>query len=196
MALPHFDNVTPTATDEHEPVYPNLFEITFNFPDILGLSDDDETIMMLNTTAINGHVTTPDLNTAIQRFKYSGRLFLMPPQAENSVVENLSINFEVNVDDAFAIKTWNYLKNWYDLAWNSQTGELHYKRDMTGTIVVHLHDREGVVIRRIEYRNVQIKGVNGGFEDLDWSAGDIARGSANFAADYWVDQYFNITNEN
>lgn len=195
MALPHFNNITPVATDEHEPVYPNLFEITFNFPDILELSDEDETIMMLNTTAINGHVTTPELNTAIQRFKYSGRLFLMPPQAENSVVENLSINFEVNVDDAFAIKTWNYLKNWYDLAWNSQTGELHYKRDMSGSIVVHLHDREGVVIRRIEYRNVQIKGLNGGFEDLDWTNGDIARGQASFAADYWVDQYFNITNE-
>jgi len=193
MALPHFSNVSPTATDLHEPVYPNLFEITFNFPQLLGLTDGDQEIMMLNTTSISGHVTTPELGDAMQRFKYSGRLFLMPPTAENSVVKNLSIKYEVNVDDGNSIKTWNYLKKWYDLAWNTQTGELHYKRDMVGTIVVHLHDREGVVIRRIEYRNCQIKGLNGGFEDLDWSSGDIARGSANFIADYWVDQYFNIT---
>ena len=194
MALPHFNNVVPTATNLEEPVYPNLFEVTFNFPGLLELTDGDQDIMMLNTTKISGHVTTPDLTEAIQKFKYSGRLFLMPPTADNSVVKELGIDFEVNVDDNSSMKTWNYLKKWYDLAWNSQTGELHYKRDMVGTITVHLHDREGVVIRRIEYRNVQIKGVNGGFEDLDWGGTDIARGSAKFMADYWVDQYFDISN--
>ena len=194
MALPHFNVITPTATDLHEPVYPNLFEITFNFPQILELGDIDQDVMMLNTKSFTGHVTTPGLTTAKQQFKYSGRLFLLPPNVENSIVENLNIDFEVNVDDNFSIKTWNYLKKWYDLAWNSQTGELHYKRDMVGTITAHLHDREGVVIRRIEYRNVQIKGVNGGFEDLNWANNAIATGNAQFAADYWVDQYFDITN--
>lgn len=194
MALPHFNNKTSIATDLHEPVYPNLFEITFNFPQILELGDIDQDVMMLNTTSISGHVSTPGMTTAKQQFKYSGRLFLMPPTVDNSVVEDLSIKFEVNVDDNYSIKTWNYLKKWYDLAWNSQTGELHYKRDMVGTITTHLHDREGVVIRRIEYRNVQLKQVLGGFEDLDWTNAEIARGTANFAADYWVDQYFDITN--
>ena len=191
--IPHFNNITPIATDLHEPVYPNLFEVTFNFPQILGLSDVDQTIMMLNTKSISGHITTPGIATAMQQFKYSGRLFLMPPQAKDSVIDALSIDFEVNVDDKFSIKTWNYLKKWYDLNWNSQTGELHYKRDQVGTIVTHLHDREGVVIRRIEYRNVQIKDLDGGFETLKWDDTGIAVGKATFIADYWVDQYFDIT---
>ena len=194
MALPHFDNTTPTATNNEEPIYPNLFEITFNFPD-LGLGEIEQEIMMLNTTKISGHVSTPTLNTAKQQFKYSGRMFIMPPTVDQTIVESLIINYEINVDDNFSIKTWNMMKLWYDKIWNSQTGELHYKRDIVGTITTHLHDREGVVIRRIEYRNVQIKGLNGGFEDLDWSHGDIARGSAEFIADYWVDQYFDLGNQ-
>lgn len=195
MALPHFKNQTPVATDLHEPVYPNLFEITFNFPQILELTEGDQEIMMLNTKSIGGHITTPGLTSVKQQFKYSGRLFLMPPDVKDSVIESLNIEYEVNVDDRFSIKTWEYLKSWYDLAWNSQTGELHYKRDMVGTITVHLHDREGVVIRRIEYINVQIKEVNGGFEDLNWTNGDIASGKATFIADYWVDQYFSHQNQ-
>ena len=121
------------------------------------------------------------------------RVFLLPPTAAKSIVDNLSIDFEINVDDNFSIRTWNYLKKWYDLAWNSQTGELHYKRDIVGTITSHIHDREGVVIRRIEYRNVQIKDLNGGFEDLGWAKNEIASGNAVFSADYWVDQYFDIS---
>lgn len=188
--LAHFSNISPTATTLEEPVYPNLFEVTFSFPPLLELGAIDQDIMMLNTKSIKGHVTTPDLTSNTQQFKYSGRMFLMPPSVENTVVSNLSIEYEINVDDKFSIKTWEMLKSWYDLAWNSQTGELHYKRDMIGTITTHLHDREGVVIRRIEYRNVQIKGVNGGFEDLNWTDNKLASGSANFIADYWVDQYF------
>ena len=57
MALPHFNSVVPTATNLEEPVYPNLFEVTFNFPALLELTDGDQDIMMLNTTKIAGHIT-------------------------------------------------------------------------------------------------------------------------------------------
>ena len=188
--LPHFSRITPTATDFHEPLYQNLFEVTFTFPEILGLSDDDARIMMINSTNINLDLT-PTLETVSQKFKYSTRLFLTTPKSTS--IENLEINFLINVDDNFSMRTWNYMKKWYDLAWNSQTGELHYKRDMVGTIVAHIHDREGVVIRRTEFKNCQIKGIDS--LNFTWEQDGIISGKANFASDYWVDQYFDISSE-
>ena len=62
MALPHFSNVTP-ATNLNEPLYNNLFEITFNFPQILELSDGDQELMMLSSKGISGHVTSIFITT-------------------------------------------------------------------------------------------------------------------------------------
>ncbi len=191
MALAHYTNVTPTATNIYEPVYTNLFEITFQFPTILGLKNNDTemNMMMLNARDIKVD-TTKKLKVNKQFFKYSGRLFLNTDQ-NNSVVEDLGINFNVNVDDKFSMTTWNFLKKWYDLAWNSQNGVLHYKREMIGEIIVHIHDRQGVVIRRVEYKNVQLTNISG--MDFAWDKEDIISANANFIADYWVDMYFDQT---
>ena len=186
--LAHFSNITPTATDLHEPLYANLFEVTFSFPAILGLSPADEQTMMINAKNINLNLT-PDLKIEKQFFKYSGRLFLNTAQ-DNSVIQDLSIDFNVNVDDRFSIRTWNYLKKWYDLGWNSQTGELHYKREMVGQIVAHIHDRQGVVVRRVEFRNVQLVGIEA--MNFAWSSEEIIEGKVKLMADYWIDQYFDI----
>jgi hypothetical protein len=186
--LAHFSNVTPTATDLHEPLYQNLFEVTFSFPTILGLSPADEQTMMINARNIDLNLTQ-DMNTAEQYFKYSGRLFLATKK-ENSTIKDMKIKFNVNVDDRFSIRTWNYLKKWYDLGWNSQTGELHYKREMVGTIVAHIHDRQGVVVRRVEFRNVQLVGLKG--MTFDWGEENIIDGEVSLMADYWIDQYFDI----
>lgn len=186
--LAHFSNVTPTATKLDEPLYQNLFEVTFQFPAILGLSPTDETEMMINARNINLNLTE-DLGVAEQYFKYSGRLFLATAKA-NSVIKDLSISFNVNVDDKWSIRTWNYMKKWYDLGWNSQTGELHYKREMVGTIVAHIHDRQGVVVRRVEFRNVQLQGLKG--MEFNWENELIIDGQVKFIADYWIDQYFDI----
>jgi len=186
--LAHFQNLTPTATDLHEPLYKNLFEVTFSFPTILGLSPADEQTMMINAKNIDLNLTKP-LKVEEQYFKYSGRLFLNTVQS-NSVITDMNINFNINVDDEFLIRTWNYLKKWYDLAWNSQTGELHYKREMVGTVVAHIHDRQGVVVRRVEFRNVQLFGLD--TMTFDWGDESIMEGSMNLISDYWIDQYFDI----
>jgi hypothetical protein len=190
MALAHFTNVTPTATNLFEPLYGNLFEITFNFPAILGFQNGqtEMNMMMLNARNIKLDLTK-NLKIHEQYFKYSGRQFLNVNK-ENSIIKDLDINFNVNVDDKFSMTTWNLLKKWYDLAWNSQTGELHYKREMVGEIVAHIHDRQGVVIRRVEFKNVQLYGLKE--QDFNWEEEKILDTTGKFIADYWIDQYFDI----
>jgi hypothetical protein len=189
--LGHFNRITPTATALEEPLYGNLFEVTFTFPDILKLSPKDHDIMMIAAKKISLDTTTK-IATTKQKFKYSDRLFVKTP--DSTAIENLTIDYNINVSDQFSMRTWNYLRKWYDLAWNSQTGELHYKRAMVGTIVAHIHDREGIVLRRVEYRNVQLLGLSS--MDFSWESNDILSGTATFCADYWIDQYFDITASN
>ena len=105
------------------------------------------------------------------------------------------IDFNVNVNLSGSMETWNTLKAWYDLVWNSQNGYTHYKADTIGTIIVNQHDKKGVVLRRVTFQNTQLKSVGG--ISLKWDSSDIWSASADFVADYWIDEYidngFSIT---
>ena len=84
--------------------------------------------------------------------------------------------------------TWNALKAWYDLVFNSQNGSLHYKSDIIGTVIVNQHDKKGVVLRRVTFQNVQITKLGG--YSLDWSSNNIIENvPADFVYDYFIDEY-------
>lgn len=186
--LAHYSNL-PIDLQNAEPVYDNLFEVVFTFPETIGLGNDEVNMMMLNTTSINVD-TTKDLKVHEQRFKYSGRLYL-GTETGNSTIKDLKLDFNINMStDTFSMNTWNYMKKWYDLAWNSQNGTLHYKRDMIGDMVVSIHSRTGKVIRRVEYKNVQVKRVSE--QSYSWTNESIIAGSVNVVSDYWIDSYFDL----
>ena len=126
---------------------------------------------------------TKDIETIVQRFKYSTRAFLNTPKETH--VE-FDIMFNINVNNSGSMESWNTLKAWYDLVWNSQNGSLHYKADIIGTIIVNQHDKKGLVLRRITFQNAQIKGIDGA--DLKFDSAEIWSASAKFVADYWIDE--------
>lgn len=184
MALPHFSNIL-SHNSLDEPVYKALFEITFDLPPVLNRTITEVQLMLENARNITLPVT-PDIEVATQRFKFSTRTYVTLPTQTH--VSDLSINFNLNENSKNAVFIWNILKAWYDLAWNSQTGETHTKREMVGNIIVNQHNKKGQVIRRVTYRNVQIIGV--GEIELNWdSPQDILEVAAKFVADYWEDLY-------
>ena len=153
MPLPHFNNLRqtgapglPGATPE-EVVYLNLFEITFVLPLILVEQGRDHILLLQNATKVNlggANLTAFDIGQATQRFKYSTREFLTTPTKTSG---EISIPFQVNVNQSGSMEVWNTLKAWYDLVFNSQNGYTHYKADIIGSIIVNQHDKKGVVIR-------------------------------------------------
>jgi hypothetical protein len=172
------------GTRPQEPVYKNLFEITFIVPTILQAQGRDPIMMLQQATSIDLNLTE-DIERATQRFKYSTRKFVTTP---GDTSKDFTIKFNVNVNEKGAMETWNALKAWYDLVWNSQNGVLHYKADIIGTIIVNEHDRKGLVLRRVTYQNAQIYGIDG--ISLDWSQNtEIWEVNAKFVADYWIDEY-------
>ena len=191
MPLPHYTQISNVGspggpgTLPDEVVYTNLFEVTFILPTILQAQKRDPLLLLENATKISLNLTEHDVAEKIQRFKYSTRAFYATPVKTHG---NLSIPFQVNVNNNGSMEVWNTLKAWYDLLFNSQNGSLHYKSDLIGTIVVNQHDKKGVVLRRVTFQNCQLYKVAG--YDLDWASnGIIENVTADFTYDYFVDEY-------
>ncbi len=192
MPLPHFTQLQMTGspggpgTTPQEPVYMNLFEVTFVLPTILQAQGRDPVLLLQQAKKFNLSVTNKDLATSEQKFKYSSRMFINAGPDKSSV--ELDLDFNINVNNQGSMETWNTLRAWYDLAWNSQNGYLHYKADTIGTIIVNQHDKKGLVLRRVTFQNSQLLSVSS--PDMDWSGQGIWEScTAKFVADYWIDEF-------
>lgn len=189
--MPHFTQLSNVGspggpgTLPHEVVYLNLFEITFVLPVILQAQNRDPILLLQNALNIDFNLTQFDIAVKEQKFKYSTRAFLTTPTKTSG---EFNIKFNVNVNDNGSMETWNTLKAWYDLVFNSQNGSLHYKSDIIGTVIVNQHDKKGVVLRRVTFQNVQIKELSG--YSLDWSSNEIIQSvEAKYIYDYFIDEY-------
>jgi hypothetical protein len=191
MPLPHYTQLSQVGspggpgTFPDEIVYTNLFEITFVLPTTLQNQQRNTTLLLENATSVDFNLTEFDFTQKEQRFKYSTRVFQTTPSKTSG---EISIKFQVNVNQSGSMETWSTLKAWYDLVFNSQDGTMHYKSDIIGTIIVNQHDKKGVVLRRVTFQNVQIKKIAG--YSLDWSTnGTIETCQADFIWDYFLDEY-------
>ena len=189
MPLPHYTQLDMTGspggpgTKPQEPVFLNLFEITFVLPTILTAQKRNAALLLQQATTVNLNLT-PEIQQTSQRFKYTTRVFMKTPDKTDT---DFTIKFNVNVNESGSMETWNTLKAWYDLVWNSQNGSLHYKADTIGTIIVNEHDKNGLVLRRVTFQNAQIASV--GSADLTWESSEIWSVEAKFVADFWIDEY-------
>jgi len=186
MSLPHFTNIQ-SHHKKWEPVYNNLFETVIVLPGAIAAIHGTEyqTLLLENATK----VSFPEykaISKTTQNFKYSTRQFLTFPDDTST---EFDVTFNMNQNDSYQVFTWRMMKDWYDLVWNNEDGSVHYKKNIVSSIVVHAHDKEGHVIRRVTYYNVQITQISG-WETLDWSDTNIASCTAKFIADYWEDMYY------
>lgn len=194
MPLPHFTQLYMTGspggpgTVPQEVVYTNLFEITFLLPVILQAQGRDPVLLLQQATKAPINTTKlTDRGHTLQRqmFKYSSRVFQTTPKDTSG---EITIPFNLNVNEQLNMEVFTTLKAWYDLAWNSQNGSLHYKSDLIGTIIVNQHDKKGFVLRRVTYQNCQLKEL--GYADFQWGTpGIVEEIEATFQWDYFVDEY-------
>ena len=190
MPLAHFTNI-----DSHnkiwEPVHKNLFEVNFVLPEPLEALYGGRKHLLLENALSVSLPTYPNLATQEQRFKYSTRLFVMMPDTTSK--DDVDIQFNLLKDDQHQVFIFRMLKDWYDLSWNNETGELNYKKATTGQIIVNAHDKDGVIIRRLVYHNAVCKAFTGwGDDGMSWDDVATIAGpfTATFAADYWEDFYY------
>lgn len=193
MPVGHFLQ-TRTGRDLYEPVFNNLFEVSYQVPDLVTQQYPDINdpqagtglLLLENTTSISFGGIMQTLNTVKQNFKYSSRAFTGLP---SDTTVQLDVEFNINHNEENSILVYNVMRAWYDLSWNSQTGLMHLKRNQVGRITANHHDKEGGILRRLIFFNCQMTKLDGGFDSLRWGSSDIASGKATFVADYWFDTY-------
>lgn len=193
MPIAHFTNLDSTNTN-YLPLYKNLYEVKFDLPPVLhdavGLVSNTNTLLLENAVSVT-LPTYPELSSVSQRFKYSTRLYASMPETTSLTDVKIDFNLFHNTD-GHKMDVFRALKGWYDLSWNNETGELNYKEDTRGTITVDMHDKNGIILRRIIYHNAVCNNISGFDGDLSWdsSSSPIGPISANFLVDYWQDFYY------
>jgi hypothetical protein len=184
--LPHF-TLVESDYKNYEPIYKNLFEVNIIMPTVLiPVHPNAGSLLLENVTSIK-LPTYQTLNPLTQRFKYSTRKFLAMP--DSTSLEDISINVQLNQNDNYQMFCWRYLKDWYDLAWNNEDGSIHYKKNLIGDILVHIHDKEGHVIRRVVYKQAMLNTI-GGWDEMNWETNEIVSMTASFVVDYFEDYYY------
>ena len=187
MPLPHFTNIA-SHHEDWEPVFKNLFEVEIFLPDIIRDRHPNAPELLLENTKSAKLPTYPALGNAVQRYKYSTRLFVGFP--DSTSITDLGLTFNINQNENKQLFTFRIIKDWYDLVWNNEDGSSHYKKNVIGDIILYQHDREGEIIRRITYHNCQITQFSVS-EELVWAGGaDIQELTATWLVDWWEDYYF------
>lgn len=196
MPVAHFLQ-TRTGRELYEPVWKNLFEVSFDFPalvrqqypDINDVNNGSGVLALENAKTIGFANIYQDLGTVTQKFKYSDRSFIGFPGSTNVAV---NVSFNINHNEQNAILLYNVFRAWYDLGWNSQTGLTHLKRNLIGGMTMNHHDKEGNILRRVSFFNAQLYSFKANMENLAWGGGAplVESMDCTWICDYWFDSYF------
>lgn len=187
--LPHFTN-SRAAINNFEPVYLNQFEVIINPPP--GIPDaattfKGETILTQQVKSITGLAVDilPAANVE-QNYKFATRRYAGGEPSTSDMT--LTMEFEVNLNDANSMATYKILRQWSDLIYNPLTGAMGLKTDYVGSMVISVFNKRGDVFRRIRIPSCFLSEAINAME-LDYENPVIYTVSASWICDYWEDLF-------
>lgn len=142
--LPHWDN-SQAARLYYEPVFQNQFEVIITPPATITENVDLLVEQVLSVKGLPEFLTPGD---TIQYYKFAKRSYASA--IPNETLTNLSITFEVNLNDENNMYVYNILRGWSDLIYDPLTGRQGLKKDYVGEIFVGISNKAGDIFR--EYR--------------------------------------------
>lgn len=187
--LPHFTN-SKAAINNYEPVYLNQFEIIINPPS--GIVDASttfkgETVLTQQVKSINGLAVDILANGNVeQNYKFATRRYAGGEPTTSDMT--LTVEFEVNLNDANSMTVYKVLRQWSDLIYNPLTGAMGIKNDYVGSMVISIFNKRGDVFRRIRipscFPSTPINDMQ-----LDYENPAIYTVSQSWICDYWEDLF-------
>ena len=143
MPLPHYSqDQTSRKGRNFEPVQQSLFEVTILPP--AGVAGSNLLLQQVNS--ISGITINKEIGTQEQKFKFVTRSFASQP---DTTALDVAVNFSLNLNEANEAYTYKTLKEWYNLIYNPNTGEMGLKKDYVGTIIVTQFNRAGDIFRTV-----------------------------------------------
>jgi hypothetical protein len=187
--LPHFTNAR-AAINNFEPVYLNQFEVIINPPS--GITDastsyNGEMLLTQQVKTITGLSTDITAVDPIQQnYKFATRRYAGGEPSTSDM--NLTLEFEVNLNDKNSMAVYKILRQWSDLIYNPLTGAMGIKSDYVGSMVISIFNKRGDVFRRIRIPSCFLSESLNSME-LDYENPAIYSVSASFICDYWEDLF-------
>lgn len=183
--LPHYTN-SQASMQNFEPIYTNLFEVTFSPP--LSLNSANLPLVLENLTKIGGLDTEKMPTVVEQRFKHAKRRYSSAFVDDTTVT--LELNFEVNLNDANSAYVYKTLRDWCNLVHDPRTGRMGLKKDYVGgPLVISMHNKVGEIFRQWVFQTVwpiePLPAV-----ELSYTEDNIYKVEGfKLAADYWNEAY-------
>lgn len=140
--LPHYQN-SFAATKLLEPLYLNQFEVQIIPPPSVAGGP----ILLEHVTALRGMTLDKTPDPIFQKYKFAKRNYA--GAKPDRTVMDLSLSFNVNLDDNNSMYVFKTLRQWTDLIYNPLTGGQGLKLGYTGTMVISVFNKQGDVYRRI-----------------------------------------------
>jgi hypothetical protein len=187
--LPHFTN-SRAAISNFEPVYLNQFEVLINPP--AGIVDasttfNGEGILAQQVKSITGlAVDIAPAQTVNQNYKFATRRYAGGEPSQSDMT--LTMEFEVNLNDANSMTVYKILRQWSDLIYNPLTGAMGIKSDYVGSMSISIFNKRGDVFRRIRIPSCFLSEAINPME-LDYEQATIYTITTSWVCDYWEDLF-------
>ena len=185
--LSHYKN-SKAGMKNFEPVFLNQFEITLIPPSGIdaGTGNNGQNLLLEHVKKVSGLEIDKNPATVEQYYKFAKRRYA-GARPETTTID-VTIDFEVNLNDANSMYTFKTLRQWSDLIYNPNTGGMGLKKDYVGSGLITIFNKAGDIHRKVRLPVMwPITAINP--MELDYQSTDIWILSLTFAADYWEDSF-------
>lgn len=151
--LPHFSS-SKASVNKFEPVFLNQFEVTISPPaGVISVQGNPGSgnILLEQVTNISGLQVDQSAGEITQQYKFAKRYYSGAAPQRTGL--DVSISFEVNLDDNNSMYVFKTLRQWSDLIYNPITGAMGLKKDYTGNILINVFNKQGDIFRKINLRD-------------------------------------------
>lgn len=179
--LPHYRN-SVAAMNKYEPVYQSQFEILLTPPPAVS----NWQLVMENVTNIGGIEVNKLPGVQEQTYKFARRSFA--GGAPESTTVDVTLDFEVNLDDANSAYVYKALRQWCDIIYDPLTGRMGIKKDYAGgPMIINYFNKNGDIYRQLTFPTVFPTTAIAGFgnEANFTEAGVYKITGFTLRADYW-----------
>lgn len=143
--LPHWDN-SQAARGYYEPIFQNQFELIITPPATI---TDNVDLLVEQVLTVSGIPEMMSDGYVSQSYKFAKRAYAKA--VPNKTITDLTVKFEVNLNDENNMYVYNTLRGWGDLIYDPLTGRQGLKRDYVGEIYLAIFNKAGDIFREFRF---------------------------------------------
>jgi hypothetical protein len=146
MALPHYSN-SVASTNNYEPIFLNQFEVIITPPAII---TQNVNLLVEHVKSIKGLPELTPSGVVKQFFKFASRSYAQAKPTQTDA--QLTIEFEVNLNENNDAYVYNILRKWADLVFDPLTGKQGLKKDYVGEVYVAIQNKDQKIFREFRFK--------------------------------------------